>query len=199
MATTRSASKSNQSVPANPADRTDPNEKGLRWKDLGDLNDDESYLYPGKETDPPCPVGKKQYLNKDDQQLYTQWIENILNIDRKYSKDLRVYCTYCDMNNHPRFACKHAYKHQTENEKHRCTLCNAFHAPFRCPRAQCNGGSGKPNWARVEYKRAKQESREPDLRWAADAAQPPIDFQQLTLSSVKVQAKINSQCVQLQL
>ena len=58
--TTRGASKRNQSVPANPADRTDPNEKGLRWRDLGDLNIDESSLYPGKETDPPCPVGKKQ-------------------------------------------------------------------------------------------------------------------------------------------
>ena len=48
------------------------NEKGLRWRDIGDLNDEESYLYPGKETDPACPVGKKQYLNKDDQQLYMQ-------------------------------------------------------------------------------------------------------------------------------
>ena len=63
--TTRGASRRNQSVPANPADRTDPNEKGLQWRDIDDLNDDESYLYPGKETDPPCPVGKKQYLNKE--------------------------------------------------------------------------------------------------------------------------------------
>ena len=106
-----------------------------------------------------------------------QRIENVLNIHPKYCKDPRVYCAYCDMNNHPRFACKRAYKHQKENEKHRCTLCSAFHAPFSCPRlAQCNGGSRKPNWARVENKRAKQESRGPDLRWGADAAQPPVDF-----------------------
>ena len=49
-----------------------------------------------------------------------------------------------------------------------CSIC--------CPRAQCNHGSGKPNWARIEYKCAKQESREPDLRWGADAAQPHVDF-----------------------
>ena len=95
------------------------------------------------------------------------------------------------MNNHPRFACKHAYKHQKENEKHRCTLCIAFHAPFRCPRAQCNGGSGKPNWARVEYKRAKQESRRPDLQWGADAAQPPVDFP--TLGSQQPQSPSEDQ------
>ena len=148
----------------------------MPWKDIGDLNDAESYLYPGKETDPACSIGKKQYLNKDDQQLYMHWIVQILDLDRRTSKDPRLYCTYCDVNNHPRFACKHAYKHQKENEKHRCTLCSAFHAPFCCPRAQINGGSGKPNWARVEHKRAKQESRQPDLRWGADAAQPPADF-----------------------
>ena len=124
--TTRSASNRNQSVPANPADRTDPSEKGLRWRDVGDLNDDESCLYPGKETDPPCPAGKKQYLNKDDQQLYMQGIEQILNLDRRTSKDPRLHCAYCDMNNHPRFACKRAYKHQKENEKHRCALRSAF-------------------------------------------------------------------------
>ena len=52
-------------------------------------------------------------------------------------------------------------------------LCSAFHAPFRCPRAQCNGGCGKTNWARMEYKLAKQEAREPDLRWGQDPVQPP--------------------------
>ena len=87
-----------------------------------------------------------------------------------------MYCAYCDMNSHPRFTCKHAYKHQKEADKHRCTLCSAFHAPFCCSRAQINGGSGKLNWSRIEYKRAKNESREPDLRWGADAAHPHVDF-----------------------
>ena len=54
-------------------------------------------------------------------------------------------------------------------------LCSALPAPFRCPTAQCNGGSGKPNCARIEYKLAKQESREPDLRWGSDAAQPLME------------------------
>ena len=77
------------------------------------------------------------------------------------------------MNNHPRLTCKHFYKHQSESAQHRCTLRGAFHAPFHCPRAQCNGGCGKPDWARIEYKLAKQEAREPDLRWGQDAVQPP--------------------------
>ena len=77
------------------------------------------------------------------------------------------------MNNHPRFTCKHFYKHQSESAQHRCTLCSAFHAPFRRPRAQCNGGCGKPDWARIEYKLAKQEACEPDLLWGQDPAQPP--------------------------
>ena len=37
------------SVPANPADRQNPNEEGLRWKDLGEINLYESYLRPGKD------------------------------------------------------------------------------------------------------------------------------------------------------
>ena len=45
--TTRGASKRNQSVPANPADRTNPEEKAFPWRDIGDLNTDLSYLYPG--------------------------------------------------------------------------------------------------------------------------------------------------------
>ena len=32
------------------------------------------------------------------------------------------------MNNHPRFACKHAYKHQNESAPHRCTLYHQGHA-----------------------------------------------------------------------
>ena len=71
-------------------------------------------------------------------------------------------------------------------------MCTAFHAPFRCPRAQCNGGSGKPNWARVEHMRAKQEeSRQPDLRWGADAASPPVDFP--TLGSQQSQSPSEDQ------
>ena len=72
------------------------------------------------------------------------------------------------MNNHPRFTCKHAWKHQKPNEKHRCTLCAGFHPPFLCPIAQINGGKAQPNWYKAEYKRAKQENRPADYRWGAD-------------------------------
>ena len=65
--------------------------------------------------------------------------------DGRHSKDPRLCCAYCDMNKHPRFTCKHAYKHRKETEKHRCTLCTAFHAPFCFPKAHINSGSGKPN------------------------------------------------------
>ena len=81
--TTKGYSKRTQSVPANPADRQNPQEKGLRWKDIGEADLEESFLYPGKESDPPCPVNKKQHLSKDDEQLYMQWIETVLNIDRR--------------------------------------------------------------------------------------------------------------------
>ena len=168
----------NQSVPANPADRANPEEKKRRqfpWRDIGDLNTDPSFLYPDHPADEECPVPKNDYLSKENQQAYMQWIEKILDLDRRTSKDPRLYCGYCDMNNHPRFACKHAYKHQKPNEKHRCTLCTAFHPPFLYSRAQINGGRGKPNWSRIAYKRAKQESREPDLRWGVDAAQVQPD------------------------
>ena len=168
----RGSSKRAQGVPSHPADRENPCEHGLQWKDIG-ADMDESFLYPGQSSDPPCPVVHQQAMSKEDQQKYMQWIEKILDIDRRTSKDERLYCGYCDMNNHPTFTCKHFYKHRKEAAPHRCTLCSGLHAPFRCPRAQCNGGCGKPNWARIEYKLAKQEARAPDLRWGQDPAQPP--------------------------
>ena len=63
--TTRGASKRNQSVPANPADRTNPQEKAVPWRDIGDLNTDPSCLY--KPTDPDCPVPKRDYLSEENQ------------------------------------------------------------------------------------------------------------------------------------
>ena len=54
--TTRGASKRNQSAPANPADRTNPQEKAFPWRDLGPIDVTLGFLYPGKPTDPECPV-----------------------------------------------------------------------------------------------------------------------------------------------
>ena len=80
------------------------------------------------------------------------------------------------MNNHPKFTCKHAWKHQKPEEKHHCTLCAGKHAPFQRPIAQVNGGKTQPNWYKAEYKRAKQENRPADYRWgAAQATHTDVD------------------------
>ena len=39
-----------------------------------------------------------------------------------------------------------------------------------------NGGEGEPNCHKIEYKHAKQESREPDYRWGKEAAHVQPDF-----------------------
>ena len=168
---TRGSSKRGQSVPVDPASRPDPAEKGLPWKDKEPMDTSHDFLYPDSSTQSPavpCPVAKADQLSQEQQIDYIQWIEHVLKIDRKTSKDPRVYCAYCDMNNHPRFTCKHAWKHRKPNEKHRCTLCAGLHPPFLCPIAQINGGQAQPNWYKVEYRRAKQENREADYRWGAD-------------------------------
>ena len=160
----RGSSKRAQSVPSSPADRPDPVEERLAWYDIGEANIEESFLYPNRGSDEDCPVVKQQMMDKGEQQKYMQWIEKILDLDRRTTKDERLYCGYCDMNNHPRFSCKRFKKHRDENAHHRCTLCIAEHAPFQCSRAQCNGGCTKPNWARLECKLAKGESRSPNFR-----------------------------------
>ena len=120
--------------------------------------------------------------------MYIHWICRSLGID-KNCKDPRIYCAYCDMRNHPRFACKHVEKHRKPTESRRCTLCKGRHPPFLCPRAQVNGGLGQPNWYKQEYKKAKSENREADYRWGDQlthvdvdgpdsSAQPPQEVQQ---------------------
>ena len=125
---------------------TSPYEATKPWKDLGYANVEESFLYP--IDNPPCPVVQAQTMWKAEQQEYVKWIAEVLKIDRKKSKDERAYCPYCDMNNHPRFSCKHFGKHLKEHARHQCTLCMSKHVPFQCARAQVNGGIAKPNWAR---------------------------------------------------
>ena len=176
---TRGSSTRHQFVPINPADRPDPAKKGFRWRDIGDLNTSYDFLYPENYVE-ECPVEKADQLSTDQQQVYMPWTEKSLNLDRRTTKDPRLYCAYCDMNNHPRFTCKHAHKHQKPYEKHRCTLCAGRHPPFLCPIAQINGGKAQPNWYKLEYKRAKQENREPDYRWGPDLVtlvdvDPPVE------------------------
>ena len=106
---TRGSSKRGQSVPVDISKRTNPEEKGLAWRDLEELDTSLDYLFP--ETSLPCPVEKTLPLPSAQQDMYIHWICRSFAID-KNSKDPRIYCAYCDMNNHPRFACKHADKHK---------------------------------------------------------------------------------------
>ena len=41
-------------------------EVGLQWKDIGEANLDESYLYPEQASYSPCPVIKQQLMSKED-------------------------------------------------------------------------------------------------------------------------------------
>ena len=167
---TRGSSKRHQSVPVNPADRPNPEEKSLPWRDIEDLNSSYDYLYPDFSSEEECPVPKVDQLETEQQQPYMRWIEKILGIDRRTTKDPRLYCAYCDMNNHPRFSCKHVFKHQNPDARHRCTLCAGRHPPFLCSKAQVNGGDAKPNWYKIEYNRAKQDGREPAYRWGENVS-----------------------------
>ena len=147
---TRGSSKRGQSVPVDPSKRTNPEEQGLQWRDLGEIDVRPEYLYP-EDAVIPCPVVKAEHLSPEQQLTYIQWILHILKLDHKIDKDPRVYCSYCDMNNHPRFTCKHAWKHRKPLERHHCTLCAGKHAPFLCPRAQVNGGPCRCRWSRVNF------------------------------------------------
>ena len=90
-----------QSVPSSPPKREKPYEEPLPWRDIGEANLDESHLYANRASDPECPVVQKQAMDKADQQKYMVWIEQVLDLDRRTTKDDRLYCGYCDMNNHP--------------------------------------------------------------------------------------------------
>ena len=170
---TRGFSKRGQSVPVDLSKRTNPEEKSLAWHDLDELDTSIEFLF--RETTLPCPVEKSLPVASAQQDMYIHWIARSFSLDRKFNKDPRIYCAYCDMNNHPRFACKHVEKHRKPHERHHCTLCSAKHPPFLCPRAQINGGPGQPNWYKQEYKRAKSENREADYRWGDMVTHVDVD------------------------
>ena len=160
---THGSSKRGQSVPVDLSKRTNPEEKRLDWRELDVLDTSIEFLFP--ETSLPCPVDKSILLPSKQQVMYIPWVMRSFTLVRKVDIDPRIYCAYCDMNNHPRFACKHVDKHRNPYERHHCTLCSARHPPFLCPRAQVNGGPGQPNWHKQEHKRAKSENRPADYRW----------------------------------
>ena len=169
---TKGSSKRDQSVPVDISKRTNPEEQGLDWRRLDEIDTSIDYLFPDSKL--PCPVEKKLSLQPEQQELYIHWICRSLAIDKNF-KDPRIHCAYCDMTNHPRFACKHVDKHRKPSESHRCTLCKGRHPPFLCPRAQVNGGLGQPNWYKQEYKKAKSENREADYRWGSQVTHVDVD------------------------
>ena len=168
----KGSSKRGQSVPVDISQRTDPEEKGLDWRTLDEIDTSLDYLFPKSEI--PCPVEKNHQLPPEQQENYIKWIRDSLKLE-KHCKDPRIYCAYCDMSNHPRFACKHVEKHRNPLKEHRCTLCKGRHAPFQCPLAQVNGGPGQPNWYKQEYKKAKSEGRAADYRWGVHLSHDDVD------------------------
>ena len=68
---TRGSSKRHQSVPVNPADRPDPAEKGLPWRDIGDLDTSYDFLYPDNDVE-KCPVEKADQISTEQQLVYMQ-------------------------------------------------------------------------------------------------------------------------------
>ena len=86
----RGSSKRNQSVPVNPAERPNPEEKSVQCRDIGDLDTRIEYLYP-ENTVEVCPVPKVDHLETEQQQPYMRWIEKILDLDRRTTKDPRLH------------------------------------------------------------------------------------------------------------
>ena len=76
-----------------------------------------------------------------------------------------MYCAYCDMNNHPRFSCKHVLKHPKPHGRHHCTLRAGHPPPFLRSPALFHGGAGPPPWYKFVYMLAKHVGREPVFRW----------------------------------
>ena len=68
---TRGSSKRGQSVPVDPSKRTNPEEKGLQWRDLGEIDVRKDYLYPDDAVT-PRPVEKVEQLSPEQQPVYIQ-------------------------------------------------------------------------------------------------------------------------------
>ena len=106
---TRGSSKRGQSVPVDLSKRTNPEEKSLARRELDELDTSLEFLFP--ETSLPCPVEKSIPLPPEKKAEYIHWIARSFKLDHRVDKDPRLYCAYCDVNNHPRFTCKHVEKH----------------------------------------------------------------------------------------
>ena len=153
--------------------RTDPVEQAHPWRDIGEANVDPAFLW-SESDDNPCPAPQSRKMPKEDAKKYIQRIlSRVDDIGKK--KDERVYCSYCDMNNHPRFSRNHFYKHQSHQTPREALMhiVHGTHPPFLCARAQVNNGIAKPHWSRRQTKLAIDQNRAPDLRWHPEGNLPP--------------------------
>ena len=66
---TRGSSKRHQSVPVNPADRPNPEDKAVAWRDIGDLDTSYDFLYPDSQVE-ECPVPKVDQIETEQQELH---------------------------------------------------------------------------------------------------------------------------------
>ena len=99
----RGNSQRSQSVPSKLEERVG---QALPWRHIGDANVDPDFLYPESGNN-LCPVSQGRKMSKQDANQYIQWIISVVpDLDKK-SKDPRVYCAYCNKNNHSRFSCNH--------------------------------------------------------------------------------------------
>ena len=69
---TKGSSKRGQSVPVDISKRTNPEEQGLDWRTLDEIDTSLDYLFPDSTL--PCPVEKKLPLQPEQQELYIHWI-----------------------------------------------------------------------------------------------------------------------------
>ena len=84
---TKGSSKRGQSVPVDLSKRTNPEEKGLAWRELDELDTSIEFLFP--ETSLPCPVDKSIPLPPEKQADYIHWIVRSFKLDHKVDKDPR--------------------------------------------------------------------------------------------------------------
>ena len=77
---TKGSSKRGQSVPVDISKRTNPEEQGLDWRTLDEIDTSIDYLFPDSKL--PCPVEKNLTLQPEQQELYIHWICRSLAIDK---------------------------------------------------------------------------------------------------------------------
>ena len=117
-----------QSVPVKLEERqTDPVEQARERRDIGDANVDPAFLYPASD-DNRCPVPQSRKMSKQESKQYIQWIMSVVPELGKKKKGERVYCAYCDTNNHPRFSHNHFYKQPSTRIQLQSTLAHCVWA-----------------------------------------------------------------------